>query len=64
MFFSFFKKSVRSVNKTIEESEQDKMILKPLDGSGGRGVIVLEKNARSNINSLLDFYIDELGIIM
>ncbi|WP_367234902.1 hypothetical protein [Sulfurimonas sp.] len=48
----------------MEESEQDKMILKPLDGSGGRGVIVLEKNARSNINSLLDFYIDELGIIM
>ena len=53
--------SKKFINRTIEESEQDKMILKPLDGSGGRGVIVLEKNARSNINSLLDFYIDETG---
>jgi len=49
------------INKIIDESEQEKMILKPLDGSGGRGVIVLEKNARSNINSLLDFYIDDSG---
>lgn len=49
------------INKIIDESDQEKMILKPLDGSGGRGVIVLEKNAKSNINSLLDFYIDESG---
>jgi glutathione synthase len=49
------------INKTIDESEAEKMILKPLDGSGGRGVIVLEKNARENINSLLDFYIDDTG---
>jgi glutathione synthase len=49
------------INKTIDESDGEKMILKPLDGSGGRGVIVLEKNARENINSLLDFYIDETG---
>jgi len=53
--------SKKFINQTIEESDQEKMILKPLDGSGGRGVIVLEKNARSNINSLLDFYIDETG---
>ncbi len=53
--------SKKYINKVIDESEQEKMILKPLDGSGGRGVIVLEKNARSNINSLLDFYIDESG---
>ncbi len=49
------------INRIIDESNQEKMILKPLDGSGGRGVIVLEKNARSNINSLLDFYIDDSG---
>jgi glutathione synthase len=49
------------INRTIDESKAQKMILKPLDGSGGRGVIVLEKNARENINSLLDFYIDEGG---
>lgn len=53
--------SKKFINRTIEESENEKMILKPLDGSGGRGVIVLEKNARENINSLLDFYIDDGG---
>ncbi|TGG91482.1 glutathione synthase [Natronospirillum operosum] len=44
--------------RMIQESEHDRMILKPLDGSGGRGVIVLERRAMTNINSLLDFYID------
>lgn len=53
--------SKKYINKIIDESDAKKMILKPLDGSGGRGVIVLEKNARSNINSLLDFYIDDGG---
>ena len=47
------------INKVIDDCDEEKMILKPLDGSGGRGVIVLEKNARTNINSLLDFYIDD-----
>ncbi|MDH5718115.1 MAG: glutathione synthase [Spirochaetia bacterium] len=46
------------LQKVIDESKSDKMILKPLDGSGGRGVIVLEKNAPNNISSLLDFYIN------
>jgi glutathione synthase len=50
--------SKKFIKKTIEESPNEKMILKPLDGSGGRGVIVLEKNAHANINSLLDFYVD------
>lgn len=49
------------IRKIIDESDEEKFILKPLDGSGGRGVIVLEKNAQTNINSLLDFYIDESG---
>lgn len=53
--------SKRYIRKIIEESNEEKMILKPLDGSGGRGVIVLEKNAKSNISSLLDFYIDDSG---
>lgn len=43
--------------KMIEESNSDKMILKPLDGFGGSGVILIEKSAMGNINSLLDFYI-------
>ena len=41
----------------IKESKTDKMILKPLNGFGGSGVILIEKSAMSNINSLLDFYI-------
>lgn len=35
------------------------MILKPLDGYGGRGVIVIEKSAMHNIKSLLEFYINK-----
>ncbi len=49
------------LRRVVNESQKDKMILKPLDGSGGRGVIVIEKNAQSNINSLLDFYISGQG---
>jgi glutathione synthase len=45
--------------KTIEESESEKMILKPLNGYGGSGVILIEKSAMGNINSLLDFYISK-----
>lgn len=50
-------KSIEFLTKVIEESQHDRMILKPLDGYGGSGVIVLEKSARHNIKSLLDFYI-------
>ena len=42
----------------IEESSADKMILKPLNGFGGSGVILIEKSAMGNINSLLDFYVN------
>ena len=45
--------------KMIEESDSDKMILKPLNGFGGSGVILIEKSAMGNINSLLDFYINK-----
>lgn len=43
--------------KMIEESNSEKMILKPLNGFGGSGVILIEKSAMGNINSLLDFYL-------
>lgn len=42
----------------IRESKSDKMILKPLNGFGGSGVILIEKSAMNNIKSLLDFYIN------
>jgi glutathione synthase len=43
--------------RVIKESDADKVILKPLDGFGGSGVILLETKASQSINSLLDFYI-------
>ena len=39
--------------RMIEESNSDKMILKPLNGFGGSGVILIEKSAMGNINSCL-----------
>ena len=52
-------KNIDYLIRTIEESENEKMILKPLDGYGGRGVIVIEKSAMHNIKSLLEFYINK-----
>jgi len=51
-------KNIDYLLRIIEESENDKMIMKPLDGYGGNGVIVIEKSAMQNIRSLLDFYIN------
>ncbi len=50
-------KNKRYLVQQIKESKADKMRLKPLNGFGGSGVILIEKSAMSNINSLLDFYI-------
>jgi glutathione synthase len=51
-------KNIDYLLRIIEESENDKMIMKPLDGYGGSGVIVIEKAAMHNIKSLLDFYVN------
>jgi glutathione synthase len=50
-------KNKEYLKQTIKEGP-DKMILKPLNGFGGSGVILIEKRAMKSINSLLDFYID------
>lgn len=50
-------KNKEYLKRIIRESESERMILKPFDGYGGSGVIVLERAARASINSLLDFYI-------
>lgn len=52
-------KNKKYLIRMIEESSSDKMILKPLNGFGGSGVILIEKSAMGNINSLLDFYINK-----
>ena len=51
-------KDVDYLRQIIEESDKDQMIMKPLDGFGGRGVIIVEKSASKNIKSLLDFYVN------
>ena len=52
-------KNIEYLLKVIKESPTDKMIMKPLDGFGGKGVIVIEKSASQNIKSLLDFYVNK-----
>ena len=59
----FIPRTIVSQNKKYLKQEildypGEKMIMKPLDGYGGSGVIILEKSAMNNINSLLEFYID------
>ncbi|MDG6777711.1 glutathione synthase [Thiomicrorhabdus sp. zzn3] len=58
---TYVSKNKEFIRQIIDEMPGDKVILKPLVGSGGHGVIVLEKNAQSNINSILDFYIHGQG---
>lgn len=51
-------KNKEYLKRLILESKSEKMILKPLDGYGGSGVILLEKKAAASVSSLLDFYIN------
>ena len=50
-------KSQEYLEQVLEETDSEKMIMKPLNGYGGKGVIVVEKRAQQNFRSLLDFYI-------
>lgn len=50
-------KSREYLEQVLKESASEKMIMKPLNGFGGQGVIVVEKRAKQNFRSLLDFYI-------
>ncbi len=54
---TYVSKNKSFLKKVVQESPSNKMILKPLEGYGGSGVIVLEKSAKQSISSLLDFYI-------
>jgi glutathione synthase len=51
-------KNKEYLKRVIADSKGDKMILKPLDGYGGSGVILLERKASASVSSLLDFYIN------
>lgn len=45
------------LERVLLESEHERMVLKPLNGYGGKGVIVVERDARQSFRSLLDFYV-------
>ncbi len=49
------------LEQVLEESDSSKMIMKPYEGMQGHGVIVIEKEAKQNFRSLLDFYIGRGG---
>jgi len=51
-------KSQEYLEDVFSDSKADKMIMKPLDGYGGKGVILIEKHAQKNFRSLLDYYIN------
>ncbi|MGK0291435.1 MAG: glutathione synthase [bacterium] len=51
-------KTPEYLEEVLNESKTDKMIMKPLDGFGGAGVIMVEKKAQQSFRSLLDFYIN------
>lgn len=57
--YTYVSRDKEYIKTVIKESEEESMVLKPLDGYGGKGVIVIEKAAKKNINSLLDFYMDK-----
>lgn len=51
-------KTPEYLEEVLRESKTDKMIMKPLDGYGGAGVILVEKHAQKSFHSLLEFYIN------
>jgi len=56
-------KSMDYLEKVLIESDTERMIMKPLNGFGGKGIIVIEKNARQNFRSLLEFYNNDYVIL-
>ena len=58
---TYVSKNKEYLKRVIADSSAKKMIMKPLNGFGGSGVIVIEPDAHQNVSSLLDFYIDGRG---
>jgi glutathione synthase len=54
---TYVSKTPEYLESVLKTSSTDKMIMKPLDGYGGSGVIMVEKKASDSFHSLLEFYI-------
>lgn len=50
-------KNVDYLLRVLKENPSERMIMKPLNGFGGSGVIMVEKSAHSSVKSLLEFYV-------
>lgn len=55
---TYVSKTPDYLEQVLRDSPADRMIMKPLDGYGGQGVILVEKQALASFRSLLDFYIN------
>jgi glutathione synthase len=56
---TFVSKNPKYLKSVLKNIENERVIMKPLNGYGGQGVIVLEKSAKHNVASLLDYYIGD-----
>lgn len=54
---TYVSKTPDYLESVLKNAATDKMILKPLDGYGGSGVIMVEKQAIDSFRSLVEFYI-------
>lgn len=54
---TYVSRDIEYLESVIRESDAERMIMKPLDGFGGAGVILLETQAKANVRSLLHFYV-------
>lgn len=52
-------KNTEYLLRVMNENPNDRMIMKPLNGFGGSGVILVERHAKSSVKSLLEFYIGD-----
>ncbi len=50
-------RNVDQIIKIVQNSKEEGMILKPLDGMGGKGVLKLNKTMISNLRVVLDYYL-------
>ncbi len=53
---TYVSNNIKYLLSIINENPDRKMILKPVAGYGGSGVILIEKNMRKNLRSILEFY--------
>ena len=54
---TYISKNKRYLEKVFHTMHSSKVVLKPLNAHGGKGVVVIEKQLPHNFSALIDFYI-------